>query len=526
MKAGKKLPGAWLIDNEGNATDDGGALVSEPKGALLPLGGLDAGYKGFGLALLIEALTAGLSGHGRADPPEGWGGTVFVQVLDPEAFGGLAAFKRQMDHVVAAAHASKPRPGTARVRLAGRSGTGASARAAREGRCALSDDHAGAPAVGAEARRARASLGRRNFTRLEQPAELALAVGCHRHDARIPCALRPSELDEARKERRAQRTGEMVAALAPVEARPAKGALLAGERLRVDGEPREPALARSGEPEAVGAIDQRARPQEALVNAHADFSREVVVAHPRLAQGGLARTRPRPDGAGAKRDAHQRFEQMRDVAIGEPEVPMPPLALDGDQARVDELREMRADGLLGDARHAGKLGGGERPVRHQGREHFRPGVIADERGDADDVRTVFHGSIVDEPYFPRKAYHRHHRNSTDSHMAITCFIRYQIDPFQREAFAQYAANWGRIIPRCGGRLIGYFLPHEGTNDVAWGLIAFDDLAAYETYRARLKADPEGRENFAMANAKRLILREERTFLAPVDGTFQLPAAVS
>ena len=69
MKAGKKLPGAWVIDHEGNATDDPGALFAEPKGALLPLGGLDAGYKGFGLALLIEALTAGLSGHGRADPP-------------------------------------------------------------------------------------------------------------------------------------------------------------------------------------------------------------------------------------------------------------------------------------------------------------------------------------------------------------------------------------------------------------------------------------------------------------------------
>ena len=75
-------------------------MFAEPKGALLPLGGLDAGYKGFGLGLLVEAMTAGLSGHGRADPREGWGGTVFVQVLDPEAFGGLAAFKRQMDHVV------------------------------------------------------------------------------------------------------------------------------------------------------------------------------------------------------------------------------------------------------------------------------------------------------------------------------------------------------------------------------------------------------------------------------------------
>jgi NIPSNAP len=108
-------------------------------------------------------------------------------------------------------------------------------------------------------------------------------------------------------------------------------------------------------------------------------------------------------------------------------------------------------------------------------------------------------------------------------VTITCFIRYQIDPFQREAFKKYAENWGRIIPRCGGHLVGYFLPHEGTNDVAWGLIAFDSLASYETYRARLKADPEARENFAMAQAKRLILREERTFVEIVVGTFGLPS---
>ena len=69
-------------------------------------------------------------------------------------------------------------------------------------------------------------------------------------------------------------------------------------------------------------------------------------------------------------------------------------------------------------------------------------------------------------------------------MTIACFIRYQIDPFQREAFKQYAETWGRIIPRCGGHLVGYFLPHEGTNDVAWGLVAFESLAAYEAYRAR------------------------------------------
>ncbi len=108
-------------------------------------------------------------------------------------------------------------------------------------------------------------------------------------------------------------------------------------------------------------------------------------------------------------------------------------------------------------------------------------------------------------------------------MKITCFIRYQIDPFQRDAFKQYAENWGRIIPRCGGHLIGYFLPSEGTNDIAWGLIAFDSLAAYETYRARLKSDPEALENFTMAQTKRIILREERTFLEIVDGTFGLRA---
>ena len=111
-------------------------------------------------------------------------------------------------------------------------------------------------------------------------------------------------------------------------------------------------------------------------------------------------------------------------------------------------------------------------------------------------------------------------------MTITCFIRYQIDPFQREAFREYAVRWGRIIPRCGGNLVGYFLPHEGTNDVAWGLIAFDSLAAYEAYRAKLKADPEGRANFAFAQERRFILREERTFLETVEGTIGVAATAS
>jgi hypothetical protein len=110
-------------------------------------------------------------------------------------------------------------------------------------------------------------------------------------------------------------------------------------------------------------------------------------------------------------------------------------------------------------------------------------------------------------------------------MAITCFIRYEIDPFQREQFRRYAENWGRIIPRCGGHLLGYFLPHEGTNDIAWGLVAFDSLAAYEDYRTRLKADPEARANFALAQEQRFIRREERSFTEVVDGTL-LPAGAA
>jgi hypothetical protein len=104
-------------------------------------------------------------------------------------------------------------------------------------------------------------------------------------------------------------------------------------------------------------------------------------------------------------------------------------------------------------------------------------------------------------------------------VTLTVFIRYQIDPFQREAFRAYAQAWGRIIPRCGGHLLGYFLPHEGSNDIAWGLISFPSLAAYETYRTRLRADAEGRDNFALAQRLRFILREERTFCELVDGTF-------
>jgi NIPSNAP len=94
---------------------------------------------------------------------------------------------------------------------------------------------------------------------------------------------------------------------------------------------------------------------------------------------------------------------------------------------------------------------------------------------------------------------------------ITCFIRYQIDPFKHEAFAEYARAWGQAIPRCGARLIGYFGPHEGSLTTAYGVYDIENLAAYEAYRARLKDDAGGRENFAFAKREQLIRSEERAF---------------
>src|SRR3954471_12198697 len=100
-------------------------------------------------------------------------------------------------------------------------------------------------------------------------------------------------------------------------------------------------------------------------------------------------------------------------------------------------------------------------------------------------------------------------------MSITVFIRYQLDPFKRDAFEVYAKRWHEIIPRCGGELVGYWMPHEGTNNIAQALISFESLAAYETYRTRLRGDEEGVANFQSAEDQKFILAEERTFLRQV-----------
>jgi hypothetical protein len=105
---------------------------------------------------------------------------------------------------------------------------------------------------------------------------------------------------------------------------------------------------------------------------------------------------------------------------------------------------------------------------------------------------------------------------------ITCFIRYEIDPFRSDAFEAYARTWGEAIPRCGADLVGYFGPHEGSATTAYGVYNVETLAAYEAYRARLREDPLGRENFAFAKRERFILKEDRLFLRPVCGPHAPP----
>jgi L-lactate dehydrogenase len=119
---GGKLPAEWVIDGHGRPSNDPSVLFQEPKGTILPLGGLDSGHKGYGLSLTVEALTGGLAGFGRADPRQGWGATVFLQILDPAAFGGRADFVRQMDEVARQCHASRPSQPGRPVRLPGEKG--------------------------------------------------------------------------------------------------------------------------------------------------------------------------------------------------------------------------------------------------------------------------------------------------------------------------------------------------------------------------------------------------------------------
>ena len=132
-REGRQLAHPWVLDGTGAPTHDPAALAAEPAGSILPLGGLDSGHKGYALGLLVEALTAGLGGFGRADPKEGWGASVFLQVIDPGRFGGAAAFVRETGWLAGAARTNPPRPGGEAVRLPGERGLALRRRQLAEG---------------------------------------------------------------------------------------------------------------------------------------------------------------------------------------------------------------------------------------------------------------------------------------------------------------------------------------------------------------------------------------------------------
>jgi hypothetical protein len=174
---------------------------------------------------------------------------------------------------------------------------------------------------------------------------------------------------------------------------------------------------------------------------------------------------------------------------------------------------MRACGGQGDACFARKLAGGERFTAHQRGQHVGARGIAHKGGDGGNGGACFHSSTVIELLSQMQVVAS--AIAWRFRMSIVCHIRYEVDPFKRAQFEDYARAWLRIIPANGGDLIGYFMPHEGTNNIAHAMVGFESLAAYEAYRARLRDDPDSIANFTFAEREKLILREERTFLRQV-----------
>ena len=258
------------------------------------------------------------------------------------------------------------------------------------------------------------------------------------------------------------------------------------------------------------------------------------------------------------RQDDESFQDTRNIGSAQTVIPVLSLPHNLNQAVQSQAVQVRARCRWTHVRDNGKLGARSRVIVQEAIEHSRARRFAD--GGCDARRPIvclpfdIHIVIVNEVWLSDKAYSPRmrlkklagvlidRRNFVKAMAAASCFIpigidsgewrngrtamivcviRYQIDPFERDAFRKYAENWGRIIRRCGGYLVGYFLPYEGTNDIGWALIAFDSLASYERYRARLKADPEAQQNLGMAVTGRFILREERNFVEVVDGTFNV-----
>ena len=199
--------------------------------------------------------------------------------------------------------------------------------------------------------------------------------------------------------------------------------------------------------------------------------------------------------AGAGGERAEPFEHVGDVAAGQAEIAVAALLLLLDQERLLQFGKMRARRLQ---RHAGlgrKLARGQRRAAEQRVQHVGARGIADEGGDDGDVRSFLHTSIIVEALATRNGLSRTPHRKRSIAMTVTVFIRYQLDPFKRNQFEEYAKRWLTIIPACGGNCLGYWMPHEGTNNIAFGLISFDE--------PRRRTRPIARGSRRMMRARRI-----------------------
>lgn len=296
---------------------------------------------------------------------------------------------------------------------------------------------------------------------------------------------------------------------------------------------------------------------EVVMERDADRAGQVVIARARRTKPG--RRAWNEWGFRGFAEHAELFQRIRDGEILEAVIAMLSLCHHRNQAGVGKAPQVLAGRGLTDVRNDRQFSARARAPVHETEQHLGSRRLSDGRRDSGHMQVErgfhIHVSTLDESRHPGNEQGGIWPSSTPTMQTtrrkfvagamallpaipnlvkakpgrieetpmITCVIRYQIDPFQHDAFATYAARWGEIIPRCGGHLIGYFLPHEGTNDVGWGLIAFDSLASYEAYKARLQLDPGAVMNFNEAQAKRFVVREERNFVKGVPGTLNVPA---
>ena len=303
----------------------------------------------------------------------------------------------------------------------------------------------------------------------------------------------------------------MIAAFAPIKTGSAYGASLCFESGDIK--------TKSGEE---GATSQRhawgifglkkSMVDEKLKELHTPLTSQMIVAQACRPKRGVPRTGAHWNSSGALRKAHQRLKHLRNIGARQLNVTVATLLLKPDEFGLAQFCQMAASSLDSDTCRLGKLGHGQCATIHQGDEHVGAGWIANKRCNARDHWTIVHSSVLAEALPQGNVLVAHAHQSKGLFTVITCFIRYEIDAFKVDAFKEYARNWGAAIPQCGADLIGYYAPYEGSSTTAYGVYNIADLAAYEQYRARLRANPIGQANYEFAKREQFIRREDRMFL--------------